>query len=134
MHVRNVVLGLPLLVCTSFQHKFPTLLCAKMQSYPTKRQKDNIQNRAFHWEKITFTVAFFIFVLHSFPLSFFFFWGGEGGEGGRGSSQLIWDTRRVGTQKFIIKRRGHRILQELPVKSHQSPPLPHRVQRRCVCR
>jgi len=103
VHVRNVVLGLPLLVCTSFQHKFPTLLCAKKQSYPTKRQKDNIQNRAFHWEKITFTVAFFIFVLHSFPLSFFFFlffFFGGGGEGSRGSSQFIWDTRRVGTQNL----------------------------------
>ena len=74
------------------------------QSYPTKRQKDNVQNRAFDWEKITFTVAFFIFVLHSFPLSFSFFFfswkRGGGEEGGRGSFQLIWDTSRVGTQNL----------------------------------
>ena len=94
------------------------------QSYPTKRQKDNMQNRAFHWEKITFTVAFFIFVLHSFPLSFSFFFfflkagGWGGGRGWPGDISINLEYKEGRHPKFIMNRRGHRILQKLPVKSH----------------
>ena len=37
-----------------------------------------------------------------------------------GSSQLISDRRGGGPQNFLMRRGGHHILQELPVKSHQN--------------
>ena len=75
--------------------------------------KNNVHCGIFH-----FCFSFF----PSFFLSFFFL--GGGGRGGQGVISINLGYREGRHPKFIMKGRGHRILQVLPVKSHQSPPFP----------
>ena len=77
-----------------------------------------VQLFIFHFFKILQPFSQLFFFLSS--SSSFFFWGGGGG-GRRGVILINLGDKEGLPKRFLRKRGGHHILQELLVKSHQLP-------------
>lgn len=105
----------------------PVLIFLKSVSFASSVYSDNIHNSLLMAIQKVYLICVLLLISGFFILSHSRFILLGGVQGGGGVSQLIWvwDTRGSHPKKFIIKRGGLHVLQELPVNFHQLR-LPHK--------